>query len=205
MQCRRLFLLGAVLCACFFMPLRLCGQTARFSLAEENTFLPGRLEAGLNAAYHFSKLKSPSNITLLNHSISVNAYGGFWLTRWLMVGGEYGQSFTKPEVALMQDLHLSEVGGLIKINFTPDTFPSQYIMLGVGRKMWEYQIQLADKQTGNLLYYRLALGVEGSSFTHLLWGAQWRLTYTPETEMGHFVRQSSKWENALSLYLALRF
>lgn len=203
MKYGRLLLWGALVCACFFVPATLFAQDSGFNGAQ--SWQANRIEAGVGGYYQFTKLQSANHKTLLiDNDRGLNAYAGVWLTPWLMLGGEYSQSFTRPEKATLHDLDLKEAGGMIKINLTPDTFPRQYIILGTGYKCWGYTPYLGEKQTGHTPYYRFAFGTEGEFWDFLIIGAQWRASYVPSKEMGLYMVRASKWENTLLFYMSLR-
>ena len=198
------FLGAAACCALFLAPSTLCaqGQWLRYSSSSKPSF-SRRIEAGVAGYYQFSKLQSSRKVSITDHDYGLNAYGGLWLTPWLLVGGEYGCSFTKPLTPVMQDLELSEAGAIVKLNLTPNMLPKQYILLGAGKKFWNYHLQAADPQSGTLTYYRAGFGLETALWDKLLLGAQWRVTYLPETDLGPFVQKSTRWEHAAQLYISL--
>lgn len=82
------FLGAAACCALFFAPLTLCaqGQWLRYSSSSKPSF-SRRIEAGVAGYYQFSKLQSPRKVSITDHDYGLNAYGGLWLTPWLLVGG----------------------------------------------------------------------------------------------------------------------
>lgn len=203
MKYGRLLLWGALVCACFFVPVNLFAQGSGFNGAQ--SWQACRIEAGVGGYYQFTKLRSSNlHVPLMDNDRGLTGYAGVWLTPWLMLGGEYGQSLSRLEQSALKNLDLKEAGGIIKINFTPDTFPRQYIILGAGSKLWEYTPYWGDKNKGHAVYYRFAFGTDAEFWDFLVIGAQWRLSYVPDQKMGAHLERTSKWDNALLLYLALR-
>lgn len=202
----RLFLQGVCLCACFFVPFQIYGQENwAWNTPTNSGLFGGRAEAGGGVYYAISKWETTEGMTVLKPSAGGSLYAGLWLTRWLLVGGEISHLTGKSQSAYFDKIRQNEAGGFIKINFTPDMAPAQYIILGVGKRFWNYDIQLLGPQENSSLYYRAVFGMEWPVWKSLLVGIQWRLTYLSQTQLGPYLHVSSQWENAPALYLSLQF
>lgn len=207
MKYSRWLLKGAFLGACFFMSFNLYGQEGGFlfNTASSPGLFGGRVEAGAGIYYPFTQWKTIQDVTVLKQSVAINGYAGIWLTRWLLVGGEISSLLGKSQESSFQNISQREVGGMIKINFTPDTVPSQYLILGVGKRDWSYDLALSGGKSGSLQYYRAVFGLEFPLWKTLLLSVQWRLSYFTETDLKPYLHLSSRWENAPAAALSFQF
>lgn len=186
------------------LPLMAVGCCLTLQCRAADVLPPTHIEMSAGLSYSNLQVNDRANEKMFARENGWSIRGLVYPARWVGIGAE-GMQFGRKNLPGQNTYRDRRVGLLTKWILTPDTTPSLYVLVGVGRQEQQVSYQNVWTSTSHTRYTQAGLGVDIPLYRYLFVGAEGQMIYHARQDVDNLLVLNRRLEYIFSLHLGVRF